>query len=319
MHTATNVTINNDYTCPPDSTTGQVDCGNWEPTYTIPGSALTTSGVYLAGCTAFNGHENAVSVFVVRDDGSHVADPLHAADGDLPGLQRLGRQVAVLRHRRRREHRLRHRPRAVKVSFDRPLDDPRQRATGFLGPDFYLVQWLEQQGYDISYTDDVSRQRRTRRSCSDHNIVMHLRPLRVLVRRADATAFKAARDAGVNIASFSGNTAYWKVRYEDGGRTLVCYKTVEGAGSTGSGADGAERLGARTGSRAPPTTRWASTAIAGTADDNPQNATTTCARQRRAHRRPERAARWPRRPRHAGEPAVRRSCTSATTTPATTR
>ena len=42
-------------------------------------------------------------------------------------------------------------------------------------------------------------------------------------------------DAGVNIASFSSNTGYWKVRYEDGGRTLVCYKTVQGTGATGNG------------------------------------------------------------------------------------
>ena len=31
-------------------------------------------------------------------------------------------------------------------------------------------------------------------------------------------------DGGGNVAFFSGNTVYWQVRYEDAGRTMVCYK-----------------------------------------------------------------------------------------------
>mgnify|MGYP003694286171 CR=1 FL=1 len=34
----------------------------------------------------------------------------------------------------------------------------------------------------------------------------------------------AARDAGVHLAFFSGNEVYWKVRWENNYRTLVCYK-----------------------------------------------------------------------------------------------
>jgi len=48
--------------------------------------------------------------------------------------------------------------------------------------------------------------------------------------------FKAAIAAGgTNIASFSANTAYWKVRYENNARSMVCFKTVQGDGSGGSG------------------------------------------------------------------------------------
>ena len=38
----------------------------------------------------------------------------------------------------------------------------------------------------------------------------------------------AAREHGVNIASFSSNTAYWQTRFENNYRTLVCYKTIQG-------------------------------------------------------------------------------------------
>ena len=37
-------------------------------------------------------------------------------------------------------------------------------------------------------------------------------------------AVDAFVERGGNLAIFSGNTAYWQVRYEDDGRTMVCYK-----------------------------------------------------------------------------------------------
>src|SRR5829696_2358758 len=56
VRSAANVAINNDYTCKPmNPTTGLVDCANWAPTYTIPGSSLPASGVYLAKLTASTG------------------------------------------------------------------------------------------------------------------------------------------------------------------------------------------------------------------------------------------------------------------------
>ena len=44
--------------------------------------------------------------------------------------------------------------RAVKVSFNRPQDNA-EDLNRFFGPDLDLVAWLEEQGYDVSYTDDV--------------------------------------------------------------------------------------------------------------------------------------------------------------------
>jgi hypothetical protein len=37
-------------------------------------------------------------------------------------------------------------------------------------------------------------------------------------------AFDSARDVGTNLAFLGSNAAYWQVRYENGGRTLVGYK-----------------------------------------------------------------------------------------------
>ena len=93
---------------------------------------------------------------------------------------------------------------------------------------------------------------------------------------AEMKGYKAARDAGVNIASFSGNTAYWKIRYEDGGRTLVCYKAVEGTkeGSVPDGSKGVNDWGPD-GVKGTKDDALGLDGKAGTADDNPKYATTT--------------------------------------------
>jgi YD repeat-containing protein len=258
-----------------NTTTGLKSCAGWANSYTIPGSALPASGVYTVKLTTSGGLENTIT-FVVRDD-SRVpnADILFAVPtatyeayndwGGASGGKSLyfdtgGGEKTVSGTQR-----------AVKVSFDRPLNDPRQ-GNRFIGPDFYMIQWLEKQGYDVAYTEDVA---------------IHQNPAQLKKAKIDMISghseywsleqmngYLAARDAGVDIASFSGNTAYWKVRYEDGGRTLVCYKTVEGSGSTGSGEDGANDWGPD-GKLGTADDALGLDQKAGTADDHPENSTTT--------------------------------------------
>ena len=267
---ARDIPINNDYGCRPmDATTGEVDCGNWRPTYSIPGAAFPAAGIYLAKLTASTGEQTAV-VFTVRDDrrpakllyvlpvNTYEAYNLFGGKSLYFGV-RGGNTISGT-------------GRAVKVSFNRPLSLAGGAQNWFFGPDFNLLFWLEKQGYDLSYTDDVHLS-------SDPG---ELRRHRVDVisghseywSAAQFYGIRAARDAGVNIASFSANTAYWKARYEDGQRTLVCYKTVEGSGSAGSGSVAANDWGPD-GIRGTADDALGPDGVAGTRDDNPQNATTT--------------------------------------------
>ena len=39
-------------------------------------------------------------------------------------------------------------------------------------------------------------------------------------------AFQAARDSGTNLAFIGANAGYWQVRYENGGETIVGYKSL---------------------------------------------------------------------------------------------
>jgi PKD repeat protein len=258
-----------------NATTGLKSCSGWANSYTIPGAALPASGVYTVKLTTPGGLENTIT-FVVRDD-SRVpnADILFALPtatyeaynnwGGASGGKSLyfdtgGGETTISGTQR-----------AVKVSFDRPIDDPRQ-GNRFIGPDFYLIQWLEKQGYDVAYTEDVAISQNPAQlkkakvdMISGHSEYWSLEQM---------NGYLAARDAGVDIASFSGNTAYWKVRYEDGGRTLVCYKTVEGSGSSGSGEVGANDWGPD-GKLGTADDALGLDGKAGTADDHPENSTTT--------------------------------------------
>ncbi len=275
VHSAEDVEVNNDFDCnSPDATTGELSCANWKVTYTIPDQELPASGVYTAKLTTVDGPaiDNQI-VFVVRDDEREPESQLlfvlptasyqayNTWGGKSLYFDRLGGPTTVSGTGR-----------AVKVSFDRPLwgnDNERDR---FLGPDFDLLYWLEREGYDVSYTDDVAVHRDGAELLQHDVLVIPGHSEYWSGEQFDA--FEAARDAGVSIASFSANTAYWKVRYEDGERTLVCYKTVQGDGSGGSGGVSANDWGPD-GVEGTADDALGLDGLSETEDDHPENSTTT--------------------------------------------
>jgi hypothetical protein len=111
--------------------------------------------------------------------------------------------------------------RANRVSFDRPY------GIGSQGP-FYteiqLVRFLEREGVDVSYQSDVATH------FAPTSLLMH----RLIIMAGHdeywtkemRDAFDGARDLGTNLAFMGSNAAYWQVRYEDGGRTIVGYKSL---------------------------------------------------------------------------------------------
>lgn len=115
------------------------------------------------------------------------------------------------------------------VSFDRPYDTRgRPLYAGWKANlphawEFPLVRFLERYGYDVAYTTDVDTDRNPTELLR-HRLVMtagHDEYWTTIMR----DAFEHARDAGVNLAFMGANTAYWQMRYEDGGRTIVEYRS----------------------------------------------------------------------------------------------
>jgi N,N-dimethylformamidase beta subunit-like, C-terminal len=109
---------------------------------------------------------------------------------------------------------------ATKVSFDRPY------AGRIYFYESRLVGFLERQpDLDISYTTDVDVHR---------NPSVLLRHRLVIVNGHDEywsrtmrDAYEKARGRGVNLGFFGGDIGDWQVRFEDGERTMVGYKSAE--------------------------------------------------------------------------------------------
>ena len=95
--------------------------------------------------------------------------------------------------------------------------------------EYPMVRWLEANGYDVSYFTGVDTERNAA-LIRNHKVWMS-NGHDEYWSAGQRASVQAARDAGVHLAFFSGNTMFWKTRWEnsiDGSntpfRTLVCYK-----------------------------------------------------------------------------------------------
>ena len=212
--------------CTPDATTGLIAC-NWTPSYTLTVPGDWTSGVYLAMLTNAAGYQNYV-IFVVKD--GRPADFVYQesvntsqAYNNYPDDGVSGK--SLYGYNSKGPNTVSGGPQAVKVSFDRPFAG--QGVGLFLTWDVQLVHWLEQSGYDVTYTTDVDT---------------HADPQALLRSRSFISgghdeywskemfdAVQAARDGGVNLAFMAADELHWQVRYEPSAagvpnRVMVGYK-----------------------------------------------------------------------------------------------
>ena len=122
--------------------------------------------------------------------------------------------------------------RSYKVSYNRPFQNrPNSFNTTdqFFNADYPLIRWLERNGYDVSYWSGVDSERRGDK-IKEHRLYISSGHDEYWSGGMRANV-EAARDAGVNLAFFSGNEVFWKTRYEPSTdpsrtpyRTLVVYK-----------------------------------------------------------------------------------------------
>jgi len=113
--------------------------------------------------------------------------------------------------------------RAPKVTFNRPYDSH----AGLGQPQFEVpfVKWLERAGFSADYATDVD--------LSQNPALLNGHRLLLIVGHNEYWSrnmfnfTQTFADTGGNIAVLGGNTCYWQVRYENAGRTLVCYKSTD--------------------------------------------------------------------------------------------
>ena len=270
-----------------DPHTGLVDCAWVNPfamTTATPGEPEGwVSGVYLARLTATYSAAQSYIIFVVRDDerGPDLLAQLSVTT--YQAYNTWGGKSLYKWGSTQRE-------RAAKVSFNRPYAaNPQNPEAAFgmgagefltnlqphpetyrvsnAGWDINMLRWLEREGFDVAY-------------CT--NLDAHARPGLLLSCRAWLSIghdeywswemrqhVEAARDAGVNLAFFSANSAYWQVRLEPSAasgaadRVMVCHKKALGVcaleGRRPVGAGGAS---SRPVAHMAVTDKWRSAAVA---------------------------------------------------------
>jgi hypothetical protein len=210
-----------------DSATGLVDAGNWNvsASWTVPGDAV--SGVYVAKLVRQDGVAGASHIpFIVRDDTSRSDLIMQTSDTTWQAYNAWGGNSLYTGSPAGR---------AYKVSYNRPFLT-RGDTTGTSGPrdflfdsDYPMLRWLEANGYDVSYVSGIDTDR-AGAELLEHKGFLSVGHDEYWSGQQRANV-EAARDAGVNLAFFSGNEVFWKTRWENSidtskqaYRTLVSYK-----------------------------------------------------------------------------------------------
>ena len=209
----------------PDPTFGMTEC-NWTSQYTLTTSnpfdpTDWVSGIYVAKLLSSSGFDRYI-LFVVRDDSRSSSLVYQQSVNTSQAYNNWGGKSLYGFNSTSSTP-------AVKVSFNRPDVDGWGTGT-FLSYEQDMVGFLENEGYDVSYTTDVDTHERGSLLTNHHGFLsVGHNEYWSLEMRQNVTA---ARDAGVGLAFFSANSIYWQIRYETSpitgvaDRTIVAYKEI---------------------------------------------------------------------------------------------
>ena len=199
------------------TTTGLTDCGNWaeSASWAVPADAV--SGIYFAKLVRDGGASDGSHIFfIVRDDDGHSDLLFQTQDTTWEAYNQYGGRSLYQSNDGGPGT---NPARAYKVSYNRPLTTrgPTPEDSPF-NAEYPMVRWLERNGYDVSYFTGVDSARRGS-EILDHKTFLSVGHDEYWSagQRANVTA---ARDAGVNLAFFSGNESFWKTRWEPSSRRL---------------------------------------------------------------------------------------------------
>ena len=194
--------------CWENTAAGLIDCGNWSVTasWSIPSSA--TSGIYFAKLVRTDTGGASHVFFVLRDDSSHsdllvqTSDTTWQAYNDYGGNSLYFGQPSG---------------RAYKVSYNRPLvwraGGSYAGVSNVFNDEYPMVRWLEANGYDVSYFTGVDSDR-FGSLIKNHKVFLSVGHDEYW-SPGQRSKVEAALAAGVNLAFFSGNEVFWKIRWEN--------------------------------------------------------------------------------------------------------
>jgi hypothetical protein len=202
-----------------DQATRMVSASNWRNPVTLAIPNSWVSGVYIVKLVSSAGLMRYTS-FVVRNDASHA--PIlfqssvltYQANNTWGGRSLNGNGAANTTG-----------DRSFAVSFDRP-EVANAGLSDFTTYEYNLLSWLERQGYDVTYTTDIDT--------DQHGQLLRQHRLFLAAGHDEywssgmRTNIAQARTAGVSLAFFGANDAYWHARLQSSplgaDRVVVCYK-----------------------------------------------------------------------------------------------
>jgi hypothetical protein len=200
--------------CDTDSTNGLIDCGNWTVTasWDIPADAV--SGIYVAKLVRTDTGGASHVPFVVRHDGGAENILFQTADTTWQAYNPWGGSSLYING-----------PTGsgwYKVSYNRPMTTRGSYPLSLFHQEYPMVRWLEANGYDVAYFTNWDAATRGGQILN-HRVFMPVGQ-QEYISKEDRASIEAARAAGVHLAFIESVWGTWKTRWEDGGRTLVCYK-----------------------------------------------------------------------------------------------
>ena len=220
--------------CKEEASTGLVDCGNWAESASWAVPASVVSGIYFAKLVREDqpSSEGSHVVFVVRDDDGASDLLFQTSDTTWQAYNEYGGKSLYTGGPGTSPSR------AYKVSYNRPMTTrDTNPEDAWFNAEYPMVRWLERNGYDVSYSTGIDGDRHGA-EILEHDALLSVGHDEYW-SGAQRANVEAARNAGVNLAFFSGNEVFWKTRWENSiagpatsYRTLVCYKETHANAKT---------------------------------------------------------------------------------------
>ena len=167
--------------------TGLIDCGNWavSASWAVPSTAV--SGLYIAHLVRNDTGGSSLIPFVVRNDASHSDILYQTADETWQAYNTYGGNSLYQCTVNCPPGSPEAYKGASKVSYNRPwhtaLDDSGR--SWFMYAEYPMIRFLEENGYDVSYTSGIDMSQPGAASIIEqHKVFMYDRPRRVLDRPA---------------------------------------------------------------------------------------------------------------------------------------
>jgi post-segregation antitoxin (ccd killing protein) len=213
----------------------------WNTSYTLQTGTDWTTGLYLAKLTDSRTGKQTYVQFVLRDDNRPADIGFQDSVSTTEAYNNYGGYSTYDANSSGGQ-------RAYQVSFDRPLAAANLGLTntdGFntnnmLAWEYNMVRWQESQGYDVSYFTNIDT--------SINPLQLYSQNVFQVTGHDEYWSMEMmnnvtnARDKGINLAFFSANTAYWRVRFEpssngQANRVMTVYKDTSGIGTSGDPLD----------------------------------------------------------------------------------